>query len=128
MGEDGFYIIEMSNFTKDGQIFADIQSIAIALSKQGVLIGLCSKNNKADVDKVIKDHPDMQIREEHIAIKINWSNKAVNLKDISNELNIGLDSIVFVDDSDFEINLIKNILPEVKVLQVPKRSINIHTC
>ena len=122
LGEDGFENIEMSSITKDGAVYAEIQALALTLSKQGILIGLCSKNNSADVDEVIKSHPDMQLRVEHITInKSNWSDKVTNLKEIAQELNIGLDSLVFVDDSSFEVNLIKEQLPEVKVLQVPER-------
>jgi FkbH-like protein len=62
------------------------------------------------------------LRVEHITInKSNWSDKVTNLKEIAQELNIGLDSLVFVDDSSFEVNLIREQLPEVKVLQVPER-------
>ena len=122
LGEDGFDNIEMSSKTKDGAIFAEIQSIALTLNKQGILIGLCSKNNPIDVDEVIESHMDMQLRDEHITInKSNWSDKVYNLKKIAQELNIGLDSMVFVDDSSFEVNLIRDQLPEVTVLQVPKR-------
>jgi FkbH-like protein len=74
------------------------------------------------VDEVIKSHADMQLRDEHITInKSNWTDKATNLKEIAQELNIGLDSLVFVDDSSFEINLIREQLPEITVLQVPER-------
>ena len=122
LGEDGFNNIEMSSRTKDGAIFAEVQSIALALNKQGILIGLCSKNNPDDVDNVIASHPDMQLREEHITIKkVDWTDKVSNFKGISNELNVGLDSLVFVDDSSFEVNLIKEQLPEVTVLQVPEK-------
>lgn len=125
LGEDGFYGIEMSSKTKGGAIFSEIQSMALALNKQGILIGLCSKNNPEDVDEVIKSHPDMQLRDEHITIrKINWSDKVSNLRDIARKLNIGLDSLVFVDDSSFEINFIKAQIPEVTVLQVPERLYN----
>jgi FkbH-like protein len=121
LGEDGFDNIEMSSKTKDGAIFAEIQAISLALNKQGVLIGLCSKNNPEDVDEVIKSHSDMQLSSEHITInKSNWSDKVANLKEIVDELNIGLDSLVFIDDSSFEVNLIKEQLPEITVLQVPK--------
>ena len=122
LGEDGFDGIEMSSSTKDGAIFSEIQSIALNLKKQGILIGLCSKNNPADVDEVIKSHPDMQLRDEHIAIKkVNWSDKVTNLREIARELNIGVDSLVFVDDSSFEVNLIKEQIPEIIVLQVLDR-------
>ena len=122
LGEDGFNNIEMSSRTKDGAIFAEIQSIALALSKQGILIGLCSKNNSKDVDEVIESHLDMQLKNEHITInKSNWLDKVSNLKEIAQELNIGLDSLVFIDDSSFEVNLIREQVPEITVLQVPER-------
>lgn len=122
LGEDGFDNIEMSSRTKDGAVFSEIQAMALALNKQGILIGLCSKNNPGDVDEVIETHPDMQLRDEHITInKSNWSDKVSNLKEIAQELNIGLDSLVFVDDSSFEVNLIREQLPEITVLQVPER-------
>jgi FkbH-like protein len=83
---------------------------------------LCSKNNPGDIDEVIESHSDMQLRDRHITInKSNWSDKVSNLKEIAQELNIGLDSLVFVDDSSFEVNLIREQLPEVTVLHVPER-------
>ncbi|MBI5739133.1 MAG: HAD-IIIC family phosphatase [Nitrospirae bacterium] len=122
LGEDGFDNIELSPGTAYGSIFAEVQGIALALNKRGILIGICSKNNPGDVDAVIKNHPDMQLRDEHITIrKINWSDKVTNLREIAAELNIGLDSLVFVDDSSFEANLVREHLPEVAVLQVPGR-------
>lgn len=122
LGEDGFDKIEMSSRTKNGSIFSEIQSIALSLNNQGILIGLCSKNNPKDVCEVINSHPDMKLREEYITInKSNWSDKVTNLRQVVKELNIGLDSLVFIDDSSFEVNLIKEQLPEITVLQVPER-------
>jgi len=122
LGEDGFDGIEMSAKTRDGMVFSEVQGIALHLNKQGILIGLCSKNNPGDVAEVIKTHPDMQLREEHIAInKSNWSEKVTNLREIAWNLNIGLDSLVYIDDSSFEVNFIKEYLPDVTVLQVPER-------
>lgn len=122
LGEEGLDGIEMSSSTRDGAIFSEIQSIALAINKKGILIGLCSKNNPADVDEVIKSHPDMQLRDKHITIKkVNWLDKVTNLREIAGELNIGLDSLVFVDDSCFEVNFIKEQIPEITVLQVPDR-------
>ena len=122
IGEDGFNDIEMSSETKNGIIFQEIQSIAISLSNKGVIIGLCSKNNSDDVDEVLSSHRDMILKDTHITIKkVNWSDKVSNLKEISKELNIGLDSFVFIDDSAFETNLIREQLPEVTVLEVPDK-------
>ena len=122
LGEDGFKNIDMSSKSSKGIVFNEVQKIAISLNRQGVILGLCSKNNLEDVDEVLKSHPDMIIKDKHLIVKkINWNNKASNLKEISDELNIGLDSIVFIDDSSFEVNLIKTTHPEVKVIQVPEK-------
>ena len=122
LGEDGIGGIDMAAESNVGQIFNRIQQIAVWLSKQGVIVGLCSKNNLDDVDKVLTEHPDMALKKEHIVIsKVNWDDKATNLRAISEALNIGLDSIVFVDDSAFEINLVREQIPEVLSHQVPKK-------
>ena len=120
LGEDGMSGIDMNAHSKVGQIFNSVQHIAKWLSEHGVIIGLCSKNNLNDVQDVLDRHPDMVLREENIVIKkINWNDKASNLKEIAEELNVGIDSLVFVDDSAFEINLIDEQLPQVKTFQVP---------
>lgn len=121
LGEDGFDGIDMSEHSKVGGIYHQAQNVAVWLSKHGVLIGLCSKNNPEDVDDVIARHPDMALKNDNIVIsEVNWNDKASNLRAIAETLNIGLDSLVFVDDSDFEINLIKEQLPQVLCMQVPE--------
>lgn len=122
LGEDEIDNLVMSSQTHEGSIFEEVQSLALELAKGGVLLGLCSKNNPDEVDEVLSKHPDMKIRNGDIVIKkVNWDDKVSNLKAIATELNIGLDSIVFVDDSSFEINLVRENLPQVTVLQVPAR-------
>lgn len=121
LGEDGYDGIDMSEHSKIGGIYHQVQNMAIWLSKHGVLIGLCSKNNPEDVADVIKRHPDMALKNENIVIsQVNWDDKVSNLQVIAETLNIGLDSLVFVDDSDFEINLIREQLPQVLCMQVPE--------
>ena len=118
--EDGIDKIDMGVFSKNGKYYNKVQRIITYLSQKGIIIGLCSKNNENDVLEVFKTHKDIFLKEENIVIhKINWNDKATNLREISKELNIGLDSIIFVDDSSFEINLIKEHLPEVITIQVP---------
>ena len=120
LGEDGIDKIDMGVFSKNGKYYNKVQRIITYLSHKGIIIGLCSKNNENDVLEVFKTHKDIFLKEENIVIhKINWNDKATNLKEIAKELNIGLDSIIFVDDSPFEINLIKEYLPEVITIQVP---------
>jgi FkbH-like protein len=122
LGEEGSDKIEMSSLTKDGSIFEDVQNLILSLVRKGVLLCLVSKNNSKDVDCVINSHVDMKIRNDDIVIKkVNWIDKATNLVEISRELNVGLDSIVFLDDSIFEIDSVTKLLPEVTVFQVPER-------
>ena len=122
LGEDGFDGIDMSEESPIGRHFQEVQSIVLSLRKQGVLLALCSKNNAVDVDLVLETHPDMLIRQEDLAIKkVNWVDKAKNIRSMSKELNLGLDSFVFVDDSDFEVNFVLEQLPQVEVLQVPSK-------
>jgi len=120
IGEDGMEGIDMSPTSKSGKFYHLVQRIAVFLSKRGVIVGICSKNNEQDVLEVLKNHKDMILKEEHIVIKkVNWVDKASNLRAIASELNIGIESLVFVDDSNFEINLIKEQIPEILTIQVP---------
>lgn len=121
VGEDGIENLQMSANNNYGKAFYDVQCIAKHLSKNGILVGLCSKNNLSDVDEVIDKHKDMILSNEDIIIKkVNWNDKATNLQEIATELNIGIDSLLFIDDSDYEINLVKERLPNLKTFQVPK--------
>ena len=120
IGEDGMEGIDMSPTSKSGKFYQLVQRIAVFLSKRGVIVGICSKNNEQDVLDVLRNHKDMILKEEHIVIKkVNWIDKASNLRAIASALNIGIDSLVFVDDSNFEINLIKEQVPEIHTIQVP---------
>lgn len=121
LGEDGVSGIKMGISSSGGAPYNEVQYLLKSLRNKGVVIGLNSKNNPGDVEDIILNHPDMVLRDDDIIIKkINWKDKISNLRAIAAELNIGLDSIVFIDDSDFEINLIKEYLPEVLTIQVPK--------
>ncbi len=122
LGEDGEDGIEMSSSSIDGMIFHEIQCIVKTMSQKGIIIGLCSKNNEEDIENIIKNHKDMFLSDNEIAItKVNWQDKVENLKEIATELNIGLDSIVYVDDSDFEINNVQSRLPEIHTIKVPQK-------
>lgn len=122
IGEDGFNNIDIDINSNYGSIYNDIQWLVKSLLGRGIIICLCSKNNEEDVIKVIDEHKDMVIRKEDIVkIMANWEPKHKNIIEISNSLNLALDSFVFIDDSDFEINLVKKELPEVTSLLVPKK-------
>ncbi|MBI3793126.1 MAG: HAD-IIIC family phosphatase [Nitrospinae bacterium] len=120
VGEDGASNIQMTAHSKDGAVFEEVQHLALGLGKKGVLLGLCSKNNFEDVQEIVAGK-EFVLKDENLAVKkINWNDKAANLREMAAELNIGLDSMVFVDDSDFEAEYVREALPEVAVLQVPK--------
>ena len=96
----------------------EYQTEIVNLANHGVIIGLCSKNNEEDVLNALKSQI---LTEDYISVKrINWKDKATNIKEIARELNIGLDAIVFVDDSPFEINLVRSQAPEVLSIYPPQ--------
>ncbi len=121
LGEDGREkIIEKMNSPK-GFFFKEIHKMILNLHNEGVILCLCSKNNKKDVLDFIYNNPALNLNSDIFLIKkINWNNKHDNIFEIAQELNLSLDSFVFIDDSEFEINLIKKKLPEVKTFLVPK--------
>ncbi len=94
------------------------QNMLIELYDKGVLLCLCSRNLQKNIDCAFANLK-MPLKKEHIIIsKINLSNKVENIKAISNELNLSTDSFVFVDDSDYELGLINNLLPKVETVKV----------
>lgn len=118
IGEDGIDGIRLGE-GHPGASYTALQQELLNLHDRGVLIALCTKNNEADVLEVLRDHPGMLLREEHIAAyRINWEDKASNLAALAMELNIGLDSMVLVDDSAFECGLVSERHPEVAVVQL----------
>ncbi|MBL0882132.1 MAG: HAD-IIIC family phosphatase [Chitinophagaceae bacterium] len=123
IGEDGMGGILMSSSVKGGAVFEEIQANIVELARKGVIVGLASKNNAEDVDEVINNHPDILLKNENIVIKaVNWLDKPDNIRWMVKELNIGTDSCVFLDDSDFEVGYVKENVPELSVYQVPQKT------
>lgn len=119
VGEDGPAGLELDD-AYPGNCFKDFQRSILRLQQRGVLLAVNSKNNPEDALEVIRTHPHMLLREEHFsAIRINWKDKVENLHDIGRELNIGLDALVFVDDSPAECERVRRGCPEVLVVQLP---------
>jgi FkbH-like protein len=120
IGEEGMKGIKIGN-SYPGIVYQDFQKKIIELYEKGVIITLCSKNNYRDVEDVFLNHPGMVLKLDHISIlKINWENKAKNIKEIANELNIGLDSFVFIDDNPSERDIVRFSLPEVVIPEFPQ--------
>ena len=119
LGEDEFEGIKLGP-TYPGSMYHEVQQELLNLYNRGILLAICSKNNAEEVWDVFDRHPGMVLRREHIAAaRINWQDKAASLREIAMDLNIGLDSLVFIDDSDFEVDLVRQLLPEVRVIHLP---------
>jgi FkbH-like protein len=128
VGEDGFDGIALGP-DYPGNVFVDFQRRILDFQQRGLILAMCSKNNPEDVDQVLRDHPHQILRDEHFAARrVNWTPKPDNLASLAEELNLGLDSFIFVDDSDHECAAVRDRLPQVEVIQVPKRQVDIATC
>ena len=128
IGEDGMAGIALGP-DYPGSLFVDFQRRILDLQQRGFILALCSKNNAADVDQVLQNHPHQLLRDGHFAARrVNWIAKPENLKSLAAELNLGLDSFIFVDDSDHECAAVRHALPQVEVVQVPSRVIDMPTC
>jgi FkbH-like protein len=120
VGEDGQENIQIDPHTYPGNVFYKFQQQIKALERRGVMIALLSKNNEDDVLEIFETHQRCVLsREDFVGHKINWESKPINMVALVEELNIGLDAVVFVDDSDIECELMRQALPEVTTLQVP---------
>lgn len=118
IGEDGVNGIKLSN-SKEGSIYKDVQRILKKMKNQGVMLAILSKNNIQDVEPVFS-LPDMLLKhDDFVAEAINWNPKPVNIKQLANDLNIGIDSFVFLDDNPMEREQMKSQCPEVTVIDFP---------
>ena len=120
VGEEGFNNIRVGNGTFPGNIYADFQSQLKELNNAGILLAICSKNNELDVTDAFNQNKNFILKyDDFVTTRINWHDKVANILSISKELNLGLDSFLFVDDSPFEIENVREHLPEVNTFQIP---------
>lgn len=111
LGEDGAEGLRM---------FADLQHALQSLSKRGILLAICSKNDEREALDLIAGHREMMLKRSDFAcVRINWSDKVTNIREIAAELNLGLDAIAFLDDNPAEQELVRKQLPDVTVLDLP---------
>jgi FkbH-like protein len=119
VGEDGMSGIKVGS-EAPGNAFGAFQKELLKLSQRGILLAISSKNNPEDAEAVFNDHPDMVLRLNHFAARrINWQPKEQNIKELAKELNIGLDSLVFLDDNPVERAKVRAELPMVLVPEMP---------
>lgn len=119
VGEDGFAGIKLGP-EPPGNAFLEFQKTLLSLYQRGIILAINSKNNYEEALKVIKEHPHMVLREEHFgAVRINWEDKVKNIREIAAELNIGLDSIIYVDDDPVNREYMRLGAPQVLTVELP---------
>ncbi len=120
IGEDGIEGIKLGP-TSPGIEYVEFQRALLSLYNRGIILAVNSKNNYDDAIKVLQEHPYQVLRENHFAaLRINWQNKVQNLIELAQEINIGLDSMVFIDDNPVERAQVRQALPEVLVVDLPE--------
>ena len=128
IGEDGLHGIALGP-EYPGNAYVDFQRRLLAYQQRGFLLALCSKNNPSDLDQVFQEHSHQLLRDEHFAARrVNWLSKADNLRSMAEELNLGLESFIFVDDSAHECAAIRQALPQVEVVQTPSQPVHLAAC
>ena len=120
IGDDGLEGIVVGNGDSTGEAYIDIQQTALALRDRGIVLAVSSKNTDEIARQPFREHPDMLLQEKHFAVfQANWNDKATNIMAIAKELSLGLDSMVFLDDNPVERNLVRKMLPQVAVPELP---------
>ncbi len=120
IGDDGLDGIVLGQGSPAGEAHLELQTYARTLAQRGIILAVCSKNDEANALEPFDKHPEMALRRSDIACFVsNWQDKATNLRAIAKTLNIGLDSLVFVDDNPFERNIVRQELPMVEVPELP---------
>ena len=120
IGDDGLSGIQIGELGT-GHAFSDFQAWLKELKNRGILLAVCSKNNDNTAREPFEKHPEMVLRLEDFSIFVaNWGDKASNIRTIQKALNIGMDSLVFLDDNPFERNLVRSMIPEITVPELPE--------
>jgi FkbH-like protein len=120
IGDDGLENIQLDNLGI-GKAFTGFQYWLKKLKNRGIILAVCSKNTEAMAKEPFEKHPDMVLRLDDISVFIaNWENKVENIRQIQNVLNIGFDSMVFLDDNPFERNMVREHIPAITVPELPE--------
>jgi FkbH-like protein len=124
VGDVGWENVRLGGHDPIGEAFRDFQAALKTLKVRGVLLGLVSKNDERTALEAIRRHPEMVLRQEDfVAWRINWEDKARNVSEVAAELNLGLDSVVFIDDNPVERARVRQALPEVLVPEWPRTAV-----
>jgi len=117
IGDDGLDGIDIGDISSRGQAFKAFQQAILSVKNRGVLLAVSSKNDHSNAVAVFEKHPEMVLRkDDFVSIKANWEPKSENIRQIAAELNLGLDSFVFIDDNPAEIEVVNKFVPEVATI------------
>jgi FkbH-like protein len=129
IGDDGIEGILLGQGSAVGEAYLAFQQYVLDLWQRGVILAVCSKNDEENAIRPFEKHPEMLLKRHHIACFVaNWRDKAANLRDIAKSLNIGIDSLVFVDDNPVERQLVRTELPMVMVPEMPEDPADYISC
>ena len=121
VGDDGWENIQVGHGLGIGKVFTEFQEWVKKLKNRGIIIAICSKNDEDKAKEPFEKNPEMVLRLNDIAVFVaNWENKVDNIKTIQNILNIGFDSMIFLDDNPFERNMVREHIPEITVPELPE--------
>ena len=121
IGDDGLNGIELGQGNAVGEAYLAVQNTVLKLRQRGIVLAVCSKNNDTTARIPFREHPDMLLNESHISVfRANWEDKVPNIQFIAETLNLGLESIVFLDDNPVERDRVRYELPEVAVPELPE--------
>jgi FkbH-like protein len=120
IGDDGIENIQIGSLGI-GKAFTEFQYWVKSLKERGIILAVCSKNTESVAKEPFEKHPDMVLHLDDIAVFVaNWENKVDNIRQIQSILNIGFDSMVFIEDNPFERNMIRENIPEICVPELPE--------
>jgi len=121
VGDDGWENIQVGHGLGIGKAFSEFQQWVKKLKNRGIIVCVCSKNDEEKAQEPFKKNPDMVLKLDDITVFVaNWENKADNIRYIQRVLNIGFDSMVFLDDNPFERNMVRENVPNVTVPELPE--------
>ena len=119
IGDDGLAGIRLGQNSPEGEAFVAFQNFVLSLRQRGVVLAVCSKNTDEIAREPFRSHSETVLKEDHFAVfQANWSDKATNIKSISETLSLGLESLVFVDDNAAERERVRQELPLVSTIEV----------